>query len=166
MHYAYAPLKMMIEDTLEMQLKTKQSHPQMVDTSKSSWLNEFCTVRFTVARQCGHTSAAMKLALEMFQSSIYIGYREDYVYSAFKSLEPNLLKKDSYNLTRQHAQLNENICTFADRANFDIQLRGRKPNAIFVEPVSCFSSAIINQIQEYAVCVAQPCEPFILCLLQ
>lgn len=66
----YKSLKNMIEWTRQQQDRQEERTPRGY-FSPRSWLNEFCTVRFCLPRQSGHTTFAKRL-LEENGSTIYV----------------------------------------------------------------------------------------------
>jgi hypothetical protein len=68
-HPPLVALDMMIEWTL----KSQQKNVHLSKTlSKVAWLKEFCTIKFCLPRQSGHTTAIKYLATKYFKNPVII----------------------------------------------------------------------------------------------
>lgn len=92
----YKSLKCMIEWTKQQQDRMDEEMPKGYCSPKQ-WLKEFCTIKFGLPRQSGHTTFARKLVEEIGLGVLYIAPSRDILKSAEVPPENRMLVQDIIN---------------------------------------------------------------------
>lgn len=68
----YRALKNMVTWTMQGQIKNSDCFEAMATYSLKEYAKQFCTIKFSLPRQSGHTTLAIKLYKNMFKRPILI----------------------------------------------------------------------------------------------
>jgi len=122
-HTPHILLDTMIQWTL---YKQEQCKKLKTILSKKQWLKEYCTIRFCLPRQSGHSCSAVKLANQYFLKPCFILYNKSMKINAYK------LEKDVHSF-----------------ATFNTDLISRTLQCIVVDLASLMSSTKQEKIYNF-----------------